>query len=70
MGENRLTDLVLLMVHHDIDVSTENIFKRFDSTGNRHLKLQLAIISYNMHINYTQLHTYMPLCYHSCSTKY
>ena len=39
MGENRLTGLALLMVHRDMDVSRENILKRFDSTGNRRLKL-------------------------------
>ena len=39
MGENRLTGLALLMVHRDMDVSRENILKRFDSTGNCRLKL-------------------------------
>ena len=39
MGENRLTGLALLMVHRDMDVSRKNILKRFDSTGNPHLKL-------------------------------
>ena len=39
MGENRLTGLALLMVHRDMDVSGENILKRFDSTGNCRLKL-------------------------------
>lgn len=39
MGENRLTGLALLMVHRDMDVSRENILTRFDSTGNRRLKL-------------------------------
>lgn len=39
MGNNRLTGLALLMVHRDMDVSRENILTRFDSTGNRRLKL-------------------------------
>ena len=39
MRENRLTGLALLMVHRDMDFSRENILKRFDSTGNRGLKL-------------------------------
>ena len=30
MGENRLTGLALCMVHHDMDISWENILKRLD----------------------------------------
>ena len=35
MGEERLCGLVILHVHRDMNVSRENILRRFDETGYR-----------------------------------
>jgi hypothetical protein len=35
MSEERLCDLVMLHVHRDMNVSRENILRRFDETGHR-----------------------------------
>ena len=35
MGEERLCGLVMLHVHRDMNVSRENILRRFDETGHR-----------------------------------
>jgi hypothetical protein len=35
MGEERLCGLVMLHVHRDMNVSRENILRRFDETGHK-----------------------------------
>lgn len=37
MTENRLNGLAVMYVHRDMEVTWENVLKRFDSTGHRRI---------------------------------